>query len=210
MISRRLTLLSDGPFDRALMAHIAWLERRVLPRTTIVHRQWADFRALPAKPNGLAEKITRAIELFPCDLLVVHRDSETPDPAHRFAEIGEALVEANCAAKPVAVVPVRMTEAWLLFDHNAIRLAAGNPNGKSPLYLPKTAWDELPDPKSVLHEALRTASGLAGRRRKKFQVSAAAHLVAEYITDFSPLLGLPAFARFESDLQNAFTALQWT
>ena len=151
MISRRLTLLSDGPFDRALMANIAWLERRVLPRTTIVHRQWADFRALPAKPNGLAEKISTRDRTVSCDLLVVHRDSETPDPAHCFAEIGEALVEANCAAKPVAVVPVRMTEAWLLFDHNAIRLAAGNPNGKSPLYLPKTAWDELPDPKSVLH-----------------------------------------------------------
>ena len=29
-----------------------------------------------------------------------------------------------------------MTEAWLLFDESAIRVVAGNPNGKNPLNIP--------------------------------------------------------------------------
>jgi len=56
----------------------------------------------------------------------------------------------------VPAVPVRMTEAWLLFDEAAIRRAAGCPNGSMPLELPslKTSED-IPDPKTILHEALR-------------------------------------------------------
>lgn len=209
MISRRLTLLTDGPFDRVLMAHISWLIRSVLPEHTVVQPQWADFRALPVRPKGLVEKIRCALQLFPCDLLVVHRDAETSNPEPRFTEIQQALSDINCNVKAVPVVPVRMTEAWLLFDQQAIRVAVGNPNGKSPLQVPMAKWDEIPDPKSVLYDALRVASGHSGRRRKKFQVATAAHMVAEYIGDFSPLRRLPAFARFEADMKDAFRAIQW-
>jgi hypothetical protein len=36
----------------------------------------------------------------------------------------------------IPVVPVRMTEAWLLADEFAIRSAPGNPNGTQSLDLP--------------------------------------------------------------------------
>jgi hypothetical protein len=182
---------------------------RLLPATTVVQPQCADFRALPVAPKGLGEKILRAVELFPCDLLIVHRDSETSSPDIRFEEIRQALLAAGCQVAAIGVVPVRMTEAWLLFDQQAIRLAAGNPNGSNPLPIPAAHWDELPDPKQVLFEALRVASGLPGRRLKKFSVSAAAHRVPEYIQDFTPLLNLPAFAQFEGDLQRILRELEW-
>jgi hypothetical protein len=183
--------------------------RRILPETTIFEMQWADFRALPVAPKGLAEQIRRAVELFPCDLLIVHRDSETSTPDARFEEVDQALLAAGRQVAAIGVVPVRMTEAWLLFDQQAIRRAAGNPNGIALLPSPATRWDELPDPKHVLHEALRAASGLSGRRLKKLSVSAAAHSVAEYIQDFSPLLSVRAFARFEADLEKVLRELDW-
>jgi hypothetical protein len=141
--------------------------------------------------------------------LVVHRDSEIPSPDPRFEEVNNALLEARCNVNAISVVPVRMTEAWLLFDQQAIRLAAGNPNGSSPLRIPAAHWDELPDPKNVLYEALRVASELTGRRLRKFQISQAAHRVSEYIDDFSPLFSLRAFARFEADLSQILRELRW-
>lgn len=54
----------------------------------------------------------------------------------------------------VCVIPVRMTEAWLLFDEAAIRQAAGNRLGRAPLALPPLdEVEQEPDPKSLLYEA---------------------------------------------------------
>lgn len=74
----------------------------------------------------------------------------------RFREIEEATVSVDVAI--VAAVPVRMIEAWLLFDESAIRLAAGNPNGTTPLGLPGMPRAEsVPDPKLLLRDAMLPA-----------------------------------------------------
>jgi hypothetical protein len=110
----------------------------------------------------------------------------------------------------VCVVPVRMTEAWLLFDERAIRRAAGNPNGREPLPIVAGNPENLPDPKGTLHEALRSASGLAGRRRKKFALTDAVQRVPDYIDDFRPLRELSAaFARLEQDLVKVIQENGW-
>ena len=69
----------------------------------------------------------------------------------------------------VPVVPVRMTEAWLLVDEPAIRRVAGNPNGRCALDLPQVSKVEtIADPKKLLKQVLATASELSGRRLKRF------------------------------------------
>ena len=102
----------------------------------------------------------------------------------------------------ISIVPVRMTEAWLLFDEQAIRKAASNPSGRDPLKLPSLlAVDSIPDPKQQLKELLRQASGLSGRRLQKFNESKAIQLIADCIPDFSPLRKLAAFVNFEKSVQ---------
>lgn len=60
------------------------------------------------------------------------------------------------------VIPIRMTEAWLLLDEAEIRRVAGAPNGKIPLNLPNPAKVEsVSDPKALLKETLARASGLS-------------------------------------------------
>ncbi len=100
-----------------------------------------------------------------------------------------------------------MTEAWLLFDEMAIREASGCPNGKMPLELPALKKAEsLPDPKEILHEAMRRASGLVGRRLKAF--SPDIRRLADLIDDFSPLRTLPSFKAFEGSLKEGVRALR--
>jgi hypothetical protein len=110
----------------------------------------------------------------------------------------------------VAVIPVRMQEAWLLFDEAAIRRAADNPAGRTPLGLPPlTQCEGLPDPKALLHEILREASGLGARRREKMNVSRAARRIPDFIGDFTPLRCLPAFATLEADIGEAIQRNSW-
>ena len=94
-----------------------------------------------------------------------------------------------------------MTEAWLLFDEPAIRLAAGNPNGKNPLNVPDLSIIErIPNPKDVLFGVLREASGLTGRHLKRFNMAESRIRITKLISDFSPLRELSAFKRLERDV----------
>ena len=81
----------------------------------------------------------------------------------------------------------------------AIRVAAGNPNGRMPLLLPTLRETEaLVDPKETLRALLREASGLTGRRLKNFHASPLR--VSNLIDDFSSLRMLPAFQRLEAEV----------
>ena len=201
----RYTLLSDGSSDRALMPILTWLLREHGVRCAI-QAEWADLGRLrrTKKQFKLPERIEWTLELYPCDVLFVHRDAEKEPHDNRIVEIREAVeqVQQWQIDTTICVVPVRMLEAWLLFDQSALRYAAGNPKGKQRLKLPPlNKVEKLPDPKESLYELLRQASGLSGRRRKKLSVRAGVHRVAQTISDFTPLRALPAFQALEREVQ---------
>jgi hypothetical protein len=152
------------------------------------------------------------MEFYPCDLLFVHRDAEKEPAERRYAEICEAVGSLKAAPPAwVGVVPIRMTEAWLLIDDHAIRAAAGNPNGTEDLPLPPVvSLEGVADPKRVLYDCLRKASGLTGRRLHKFRDQQAARRVADYSDDFSPCRRLTAFARLEKDIQSVLAQYGWS
>jgi hypothetical protein len=206
----RYTLVSDGSSDRALMPLLTWLLRQHLDDDCPIQPAWADLTRLPRRPKGLEERVRAALDLFPCDLLVVHRDAERDPLERRLEEIKTACAALGDAVALVRVVPVRMQEAWLLFDEAAMRRAAGNPNGRDPLEIPSLRrLDKLPDPKETLHGLLRDASGLTGRRLKRFSTQASALRVAEFIEDFAPLRSLSAFAVLEEELIQVIGQRGW-
>ena len=212
MSDLRYTLLSDGSSDQALMPILSWLVHEHLADYAI-QSEWSDLRRLPDPPKSLIERIEMSLELYPCDLLFVHRDAERAPLEERVQEIRNAVegMPTPLSMPPaVCVVPVRMQEAWLLFDEDAIREAAGNPKGKQRLELPPIEQlERLPDPKSILHGMLRSASGRTGRRMKKLPISTIVRRVPECILDFSPLRSLPAFRALESEIVRVIQEQGW-
>ena len=155
--------MSDGPFDQVLLPIITWSLREV--GVDAIEGAWVDFRRLPAPPRTLVDKLRRCLELYPAELIFVHRDAEGEPSENRYQEIERARVEAQLDPL-VAIVPIRMTEAWLLGNESAIRSAAGNPHGTEPLPMPRIRdLEAVPDPKDRLLELIRQASGLNARRR---------------------------------------------
>ncbi len=153
-----------------------------------------------------------SLELYPCDLLFIHRDAEKESHEIRINEIRTTLSQLSyvISVPTVCVVPVHMTEAWLLFDTIALRKAASNPNGKINLQLPILKQiDCEPDPKKVLHNLLRQASELPAGRIRKFSVHERVHRVAELIDDFSSLRVLPAFVALESEIEDVIEKKGW-
>jgi len=146
-------------------------------------------------------------------LLFVHRDAETTSLEERLSEINQAVLNASIDSQipaVICVVPIRMTEAWLLFDINAIRQAAGNPNGTVALNLPTLSEIEsIPNPKRVLRDILRTATELGARRRKHFDTNIAVQRIPECIEDFSFLRSLSAFIALEEELRITIESQCW-
>lgn len=202
------SLLGDGPSDKALAHVIDWALWELGVRT--FEGQWVDLSFVTPKPSGLSARISAALTLYPCDILIVHRDAERAAFKERLAEIDRALQSASSSQISTPVVPVRMTEAWLLHDAGAIRRAAGNPNGTMSLDLPRVGTIEtISDPKAVLRAALQTASGATGRHLRAWQrrSSGRTSRVAELVRDFGYLQQLPAFSHFYVELRNAVASL---
>ena len=128
------TLVTDGSSDVVLLPILTWLLRTngvALP----LQGRWADTRRarLPQRVT-LTERIR----------------------VRRVAEIQEAL---DClppnSPQPTAVcvIPVRMQEAWLLFDDLAINTPAGNRSFRENLVLPTIHnLETLTEPQFNLYE----------------------------------------------------------
>ena len=199
----RVTLVTDGTSDVVLVPILQWLIMQLTSEYFEI--RWADVRGFGKGPRSLAQRLTIAIEEYPCELLFVHRDAERQHPRVRYKEIQTAN---RTGCNHVCIVPVRMQEAWLLHNEAALREAAGRPSGTEALSLPSShRWERLADPKNVLYEALRTASGAKGRRARSFKPGRAAHRLADLITDWSPLRTLAAFTQLEADTRAALTEL---
>jgi hypothetical protein len=207
------TLVSDGSSDRALIPIISWLLKAngAHPAQEI---EWYDPSRFKRRPRSLSERIDHAVENYPCDLLFIHRDAEGERLDRRVAEVREALESStsggNGMVPAVLVIPVRMMEAWLLFDKACLREAAGCPRGNTPLDLPRLrSCERLADPKERLHRCLRAASEKRGRHLKKFNVDSALHRLSGLISDFSPLRRLSAIQRLEDELRLVLRARHW-
>ena len=182
-------LIADGTSDRALLPIIAWSLRQ----------NWRDGAFAPPifKPRqhaSIEDGIAEIIEKYRPNLVFVHRDAESQTYETRLRKI-------PTLENTVPVIPVRMTEAWLLIDENALRQAAGDPNGRQPLEMPSLPQlERLRDPKATLYDLLSVASGKKGRQLRKFKAPEAVHRLAELISDYSALRCLPAYKCFADRL----------
>lgn len=198
----RFTLVAEGTSDRVLIPILRWMLLRHHPNFEWMG-QTADLHELPKPPRTLPGKIATAADLFPADVIFIHRDSDRENPSARRQEISDAILSlpASPARHWVPVIPVRMTEAWLLVSENALRGASGNPNGRNPLQFPAFRdLEKIPDPKSILQGLLIEASGLCGRRRKKINLSTQRARIPDFIEDWETLLSLPSAKRLDDEI----------
>ena len=208
MMPFRYSLMGDGAFDAVLLHPIDWLLRELAVPS--FSGEWAELSFLRQPPETLETRVQAVLHYFPCDVLFIHRDAERGTLEERRREIKEVVGNLANSCPVVCVVPVRMTEAWFLHDERAIREAAGNPNGRKSISLPRIdRLESLPDPKRELSSLLVKATEATGRRqtKRKQDLPKMRRRVAESIDDFEPLRELPAFQAFEQDLRRTISSI---
>ena len=187
------SVVADGGTDSLLVPIIQWAVHRIDPGVEILEPEFR--KRIGSVADFLTTYETGAMLIF------VHRDSENLGLDERRREF-ETLDRQDF----VPVVPVRMSESWILFDGPAIAKAAGSPSSQVPVP-PIAEIESIPDPKYRLNELLFRAAGApTGRKGKIFRSSITRRRVsvAEYITDYSPLENVPAFRSFQEVLAERY------
>jgi hypothetical protein len=130
----RGVFVADGSADLPLAIH---LEALCADFGLDVRIATPDPRRSNASSRTVADRLVAIAQLGdPFDIAFVHRDAEAQPAEARRAEISLGAQNAGITQPVVPVVPVRMTEAWLLLDEQMIRTVAGRPNGTGSLGLP--------------------------------------------------------------------------
>lgn len=205
---KQAAFLADGASDLPLGSHLGSLcaERGVEVIVTPV-----DQRLLPSPDRTVRSRLQSLLEQGDgLDIVFIHRDAEGQPPELRREEINRAAMDLGLTIPIVSVVPVRMTEAWLLLDEQEIRTVAGRPRGTAYLDLPKVHQVEgIADPKALLRDLLLTASETVGRRREQFKRDFGRHrsLLIQRLNLSGQVRELAAWVRLEADLDEALTAI---
>lgn len=207
MIHLTGTLVADGSSDRLLKPILEWLLSQHLPPGSAINIQVPDWGRFPRPVSTLPTKLLAAKEFFTADVYFIHRDAEkTATWQGRSTEIDHDVRRVDAGLPYVRIVPVQMTETWLLHNEQAIREAAENPSSRERIALPPVKkLEALPDAKLHLLGILREASGLTGRRLKKFEAHERRrlHRLADLQQEqgFAVLRALPAFQALEREIQ---------
>ncbi|MFI6321305.1 hypothetical protein ACIBG8_27465 [Nonomuraea sp. NPDC050556] len=161
--------IAEGSSDAPLASIV---ETLLAKRGVALRLSTPDFDRLGKVRKDVRSRVEAGIRLMgdaQPDVVVVHRDADNIGAEERRREIQAAIQAIGYSNPLIPVIPVRMTESWLLLDAQAIRQVAGNPRGRMDLCLPKTREAEmLADPKSYLRECLLKAADVKGRRREGF------------------------------------------
>ncbi|MCY4424202.1 MAG: hypothetical protein OXC06_14170 [Acidimicrobiaceae bacterium] len=186
-------VVADGGTDRVLVPIIQWAIHKLDPDVEILEPAFSKRKSSVA--DFLRAYRPEAMLTF------LHRDAENRSLYERLQEFPQGTVNDI-----VPVVPIRMSEAWILFDGSAIARAADRPSYH--VTVPEIAeLERLADPKSRLEELLLEAAGSpTGRRLKMFKRSIVDRRVsvASLIADFSPLMALSAFTQFQQTLAEKY------
>ena len=167
--------------------------------------------------NGFVEQIRGLVRKYPYfHVICVHSDSDSSDmnnvlqnkitPA--FIAVNE--IEGSACKNLVALIPVQMTEAWMMADLNLLKEKIGTNKSNEELGLPVrvNAIESISDPKNVINEALRVAQEEQSRRRKKLTISQLYSPISQELT-IEQLEVLPSYKVFLENVRNSLRILNY-
>ncbi len=214
-----LALYAEGRTDeRFLPVIIERVASQILYQRALTQVEVTEPNVLNHDPkvSGNAERIfSVAQKAAGYDALIVHRDADnrTADNALEIHfEPGLQLVQKskkNVCRELLPIIPIRMTEAWMMADVEAFLAVVGTNLKAAELEFPPQPRQvqAILDPKHELNMALDKIFTRRRRRRKKAKLGQYYEPLARRIK-LEKLDSVPAFHQFTDDLTNLLHILR--
>ena len=144
--------------------------------------------------------------------LIVHADADAPTPKQALQNrilpgMQAARNRNDTCPLLVPLVPVRMTEAWMLSDPDALKRVVGTNLKPEELGLPASPHqvESVKDPKDLLEQVVQNA-WRSRRRRRRLKIGELYEPLA-YLISLDRLRSVPSYRQFKNDLAKALTQL---
>ncbi|MCX6030662.1 MAG: DUF4276 family protein [Chloroflexi bacterium] len=171
-------------------------------------------RQFATRPERILEAARRSAGYH---ALVVHADADYPTSARalneRFGPGLERVSQARYNRQAVCdhllpIIPVQMTEAWMLADPEALRTVVGTATQALELGLPAHAHEVESDPypKQTLEQAIRKALASRPKRRRRIDLNTVYEPLARQIS-LERLAAVPSYRQFVADMIGVLIAL---
>jgi len=139
-------------------------------------------------------------------------DDESDDHAFKFRinptfEEIRAIKEGICD-NLVPLVPIQMTESWMLADKSLLKEEIGTEMNDTQLGLARDP-ESVNNPKEVIAEAIRIArQSLTRRRRKDLDIGELYQPIGQKIS-LNKLEKIPSYNKFKEEVRNAYRKLNY-
>lgn len=146
-------------------------------------------------------------------VLCIHVDADAVDDSDVFArKINPAFFkietcQINVCKNTIAIVPVRMSEAWMLADKEVFKSELQTNLTDETLGINKFP-ESFADPKAVIREALRIAQENLPQRRPKVTISEIYQPIGQKASILE-LEKLNSFRKFKEAIRNSFIKLNY-
>lgn len=158
------------------------------------------------------KNITRDFSYF--HVICIHCDSDDPSPQnvlnYKINPAIDAVRNIEDACKNlVPIIPVQMTEAWMLADYNLLKTKIGTTKTNLELNLPrKNRIEAIPNPKQLISDIIRISQSETSRRRRSLSLSNLYSPISQELS-IDNLLELNSFNNFYANVLNSLTYLNY-
>jgi hypothetical protein len=147
-------------------------------------------------------------------VLCIHTDSDARTDhdvfTHKIIPAREAVNAALATNAPVLVtiVPIHMSEAWILADKELLKNEMGTTSSNHDLGLDRDP-ESYADPKAAIVEAIRRAFEHRSRRHRQQVSLRELYLPLGQKIELDRLAILPSYQKFRAEVQHAFRQLNY-
>jgi hypothetical protein len=176
-----------------------------------------EVTCLPTGKSGFAEEMLKVAKMaFDRGImsLCIHTDADDDSDEQAFTSRIEpafhaitTVEDAEICKNLVALVPVQMTEAWLIADTDLLREELGTTKSDQELGLNRSP-ETIAKPKELIEEAIRIAFDALPRRRRRPSLKDLYLPLGQKI-NIEKLSQLYSFQKFQEGVREAYRKLNY-
>jgi len=168
------------------------------------------------KKDGFAAGVSAvALEAFNVgiNILCIHVDADDKDDSevvqHKITPSFNAVAElkGNVCKNLVAIIPVYMSESWMLADKGLLKDEIDTTKSDDELGIQKDV-ESIPDPKILIKSAIRIAQSHLSKRRSRITINDLYQPIGQKLP-IHKLEELPSFKKFKLSVEEAFRKLHY-
>jgi len=177
-----------------------------------------DIQNIRIKKDTFSKDVINAsragVNDFGIMLLCVHTDADDSTDTNVYqTKITPALnaienCNENICKNIVPIVPIQMTEAWMLADKNLFKKMIGTSKNDNELGIYK-APEEYTDPKETIKTAIKIANQERTKRHRKDLVISDLYLPTGQSISIDKLKNIPSYSNFQTNIREVLQKMNY-